>query len=164
MARQKRSWDLASAPPPPMCYKHPPKKQEEGPTTGGNVEGRFFKATRGPKPPKLAGDRGDVACSHPGGCCCCGFQRQPGGGAALLYAQYNASEHNSSWTPGEFYTYFYNHTRRLRLEKLLYIELSRSFNGYSKPLLDPSGGFRSEMAVTCNVTAILQRKKVFVWL
>jgi hypothetical protein len=24
----------------------------------------------------------------------------------------------SSWTPGVFYTYFYNHARRLRLEKL----------------------------------------------
>jgi hypothetical protein len=27
----------------------------------------------------------------------------------------------SSSTPGVFYTYFYNHARRLRLEKLLYI-------------------------------------------
>jgi hypothetical protein len=45
--------------------------------------------------------------------------------------------------------YFYNHTRRLRLEKLLYIvELSRSPNGYFKPLMDPGGGFRSETAVT----------------
>jgi hypothetical protein len=26
---------------------------------------------------------------------------------------------NSSWTPGVFYTYFYNHAHRLRLEKLL---------------------------------------------
>jgi hypothetical protein len=32
----------------------------------------------------------------------------------------------SSWTPGVFYTYFYNQARRLRLEKLLYLELSRS--------------------------------------
>jgi hypothetical protein len=28
---------------------------------------------------------------------------------------------------GAFYTYFYNHAHRPRLEKLLYIELSRSF-------------------------------------
>jgi hypothetical protein len=41
-----------------------------------------------------------------------------------------------------------NHARRLRLEKLLYlhIELSRSSNGYFKPLLDPGGGFNSENA------------------
>jgi hypothetical protein len=54
----------------------------------------------------------------------------------------------SSSTPGVFYTYFYNHAYRLRLEKLLYLELSRSSNGYSvqyfKPLLDPGGGFASE--------------------
>jgi hypothetical protein len=49
--------------------------------------------------------------------------------------------------PGVFYTYFYNHVRRLRLEKLLYIELSRSPNGYFKPLLGPGGGFTSEIAV-----------------
>ena len=29
------------------------------------------------------------------------------------------SHPNSSWTPGVFYTYFYNHAHRLRLEKLL---------------------------------------------
>ena len=50
----------------------------------------------------------------------------------------------SSWTPGVFYTYFYNHSRRLRLEKLLYLELPRSPSEYFKPLLDPGGGFRSE--------------------
>jgi hypothetical protein len=32
--------------------------------------------------------------------------------------------------PQLFYTYFYNHAHRLRLEKLLYIELSRSPNGF----------------------------------
>ena len=32
-------------------------------------------------------------------------------------------------TPQLFYTYFYNHARRLRVQKLLYIELPRSFNG-----------------------------------
>jgi hypothetical protein len=31
--------------------------------------------------------------------------------------------------PGVFYTYFYNHAHRLRLEKLLYIELSRGPSG-----------------------------------
>jgi hypothetical protein len=38
---------------------------------------------------------------------------------------------------------FYNHARRLRLEKLSYIELSRSSNGYLKP--GPGGGFVSEV-------------------
>jgi hypothetical protein len=61
----------------------------------------------------------------------------------------NFSGVNSSSTPGVYYTYFYNHARRLRLEKkLLYIELSRSSNRYFKPLLDPGGGFRSETGVT----------------
>ena len=49
-------------------------------------------------------------------------------------------------TPQLFYTYFYNHARRLRLEKLLYIELSRSSNGFLKPFLDPDDGFISETA------------------
>jgi hypothetical protein len=31
---------------------------------------------------------------------------------------------------GVFYTYCYNHGRRLRLEKLLYLELSGSPNGF----------------------------------
>jgi hypothetical protein len=52
----------------------------------------------------------------------------------------------SSWTPGAFYTHFYNHARRLRLEKLLCLELSRSSNGLLKPLLDPGGGFTSKTA------------------
>ena len=50
----------------------------------------------------------------------------------------------SSSTPGVFCTYFYNHARRLRLEKLLYIELPRSLEvptDVLKPLLDPGGGF-----------------------
>jgi hypothetical protein len=42
----------------------------------------------------------------------------------------HASGRHSSPTPGEYYTYFYNHARRLRLEKLLYLELSRSPNGF----------------------------------
>jgi hypothetical protein len=50
------------------------------------------------------------------------------------------------WAPGVFCTYFYNHARRLRLEKLLCLELSRSSNGFLKPLLDPGGGFTSETA------------------
>ena len=41
-------------------------------------------------------------------------------------------------------TYFYNHAHRLRLEKLLYLELSRSSNKFLKALLDPGGGFTSE--------------------
>jgi hypothetical protein len=49
-------------------------------------------------------------------------------------------------TPQLFYTYFYNHAHRLRLEKLLYIELSRSPNGFFKPLLDLGGGSASETA------------------
>ena len=54
------------------------------------------------------------------------------------------------WTPQLFYTYFYNHAHRLRLEKLLlYIQsflLSGSSNGFFKQLLDPGGGFASETA------------------
>jgi hypothetical protein len=49
-------------------------------------------------------------------------------------------------TPQLFYTYFYNHARRLRLKKLLCLEPSRSFNGFFKPLLDPGDGFASETA------------------
>ena len=60
-------------------------------------------------------------------------------------------------TPGVFYTYFYNHAHRLRLEKLLHLEPSRSSNGRFKPLWIqmtvsllklPNSGFRSETAVT----------------
>jgi hypothetical protein len=49
-------------------------------------------------------------------------------------------------TPQLFYTHFYNHARRLRLEKLLCLEASGSPNGFFKPLLDPDGGFTSETA------------------
>jgi hypothetical protein len=52
----------------------------------------------------------------------------------------------SSPTPGVFYTCFYDRAHRLRLEKLLYLELSRSSDGYFKVLLDPGGGFTSETA------------------
>ena len=67
-------------------------------------------------------------------------------GLGPLLAAPNISPLNSSWTPRAFCTYFYNYARRLRLEKLLWIELSRSSNGYFKPLLDPGGGFTSETA------------------
>ena len=50
---------------------------------------------------------------------------------------YNISPLVLSWTPGLFYTYSYNHARRLRLEKLLYLELPRSPNGFFLVLLDP---------------------------
>jgi hypothetical protein len=42
------------------------------------------------------------------------------------------SHPDSSWAPGVFYKkfYFYNHVRRLRLEKLLYLELPRSSNEF----------------------------------
>jgi hypothetical protein len=49
------------------------------------------------------------------------------------------SELYSSSTPGGIY----NHANLLRLKKLLYVELSRSSNGYFKPLLDPGGGSTS---------------------
>jgi hypothetical protein len=60
-------------------------------------------------------------------------------------------------TPQVFHTYFYfyKHACRLRLKKLLYLELSRSPNGFFKlkSLLDPGGrfaygGFRGETVVT----------------
>jgi hypothetical protein len=44
--------------------------------------------------------------------------------------QYYISPFHSRGTPGVFYTYFYNHAHRLRLEKILYLELSRSPNGF----------------------------------
>jgi hypothetical protein len=48
--------------------------------------------------------------------------------------------------PGVFYTFFYNHAHRPRLEKLLYLELSGSSNGFFKPLPGPGGGFTLETA------------------
>jgi hypothetical protein len=56
------------------------------------------------------------------------------------------SHRDSRGTIGVFYTYFYNHAHRLRPEKLLCIELSRSSNGFFKPLLDPDNRFASETA------------------
>ena len=41
-----------------------------------------------------------------------------------------ASPPNSRGTAGAFYMHFYNHAHRLRLEKLLFLELSRSPNGF----------------------------------
>ena len=56
---------------------------------------------------------------------------------------------NTDLPPGILYiVYLYNQARRLRLEKLLYIGLSRSPSGLFKPLLDPGGRFKSETAVT----------------
>ena len=46
-----------------------------------------------------------------------------------------------------FYTYFYNHARRPRVEKLVHLELHRSPKRNFKPLLDPGGGFRIETTV-----------------
>ena len=56
------------------------------------------------------------------------------------------SDLDQAWAPQLFYTYFYNHARRLRLEKLLCLGLSRSPNGFLKVLLDPGGGLTSETA------------------
>jgi hypothetical protein len=42
---------------------------------------------------------------------------------------YHISDLDLVWAPQLFYTYFYNHVHRLRLEKLVYVELSRSPNG-----------------------------------
>jgi hypothetical protein len=66
--------------------------------------------------------------------------------------QLHISPRVSSSTPGVFYTRFYNHAHRLRLEKRLYLELSRSPNGCFKVLLDPGGGFTSETAAETAVT------------
>jgi hypothetical protein len=41
---------------------------------------------------------------------------------------------DSRGTPGVFRTFFFNHARRLRLEKKLYPELFRSPNGGFKPV------------------------------
>ena len=59
------------------------------------------------------------------------------------------SELHSSSTPGVFYTYFYNHGRLFRLEKLLYLELSKSPNRFFKPLLDP-GYVQQKSPSGCN--------------
>jgi hypothetical protein len=69
-----------------------------------------------------------------------------GEGGDVFVGEMHISPPNSSSTPGVFYTYFYNYAHRLRLEKLLQIELSRSPNGFFKVLLDPGGGFTSETA------------------
>jgi hypothetical protein len=67
-------------------------------------------------------------------------------GAILCYGWAYISDRLSSSTPGVFYTCFYNHAHRLRLEKLSSVALSRRSGGYLKPLLDPGGGFTSETA------------------
>ena len=73
-------------------------------------------------------------------------------------------------TPQLFYAYFYNHAHRPRLEKLqvLHIELSRSPNGFFKPLLDPGDDFTSETAERrfqkrngrCTVVSEVKRPKM----
>jgi hypothetical protein len=66
---------------------------------------------------------------------------------------------HSSWTPGVFYTYFYKHAHRLRLEKLLYnrwnfLEVPTDFFKYFwiqvavSLLKPPPGVLRSYTAVT----------------
>jgi hypothetical protein len=50
--------------------------------------------------------------------------------------------------PGYFTNIFITTPVASSLKKLLYLELSRSPNGFLKVLLDPGGGFRSGTAVT----------------
>jgi hypothetical protein len=54
--------------------------------------------------------------------------------APPLYSTYHRYPHISDldlvWAPQLFYTCFYNHAHRLHLEKLLYLELSGSSNGF----------------------------------
>jgi hypothetical protein len=58
------------------------------------------------------------------------------------------SHRHSSRTPAVFYTCSYDHALRLRLEKLLCLELPRSPNGFFQVLLGPGGGFTSETVVS----------------
>ena len=55
----------------------------------------------------------------------------------------------SSYAPGVFRNYVYNHAHahRPRLEKLFYLDLFRSSSGNFKPLLNPDGGSRGKTAV-----------------
>ena len=53
-------------------------------------------------------------------------------------------------TPGVFYTYFYNNAHRIRLEKLKYLEPSRSPNGKTTSGLHG----RFEIETDKNLTAI----------
>jgi hypothetical protein len=67
--------------------------------------------------------------------CCCAMQCQYCTASSWLLASAwslvcQISPPDSSPTPGVFYTYSYNHAHRLRLEKLLYLELPRSPNGF----------------------------------
>ena len=102
------------------------------------------------------------------------MRKIPGGSICVLrsksliqhFIYINPNPLNSSWTRGIIspsytapllsyfiyispltYTYFYNHAHRLRFEKLLYLELPKSPNGFFLVLLVPGGGFRSETAV-----------------
>ena len=58
----------------------------------------------------------------------------------------HVSDLDPSSTPQLRCTCFCNYAHRLRLEKLSCAELSRSSNGFFKPLLDPGDGFNSETA------------------
>jgi hypothetical protein len=64
----------------------------------------------------------------------------------LLLPLYDISDLDLDSTPQLFYTYSYNQAHRLRLEKLLYLELSRSSNGIFKLLPDPGDRFISKTA------------------
>jgi hypothetical protein len=77
----------------------------------------------------------------------------------IVYKNIHVSEIGLFSTPQLFYTYFYDHARRLRLKKLLYIEIPRNPNGFINHfwiqipvavsiLNPPQGGFRIETAVT----------------
>jgi hypothetical protein len=55
-----------------------------------------------------------VSCTHKGTVICNSWLQQA---EAPARARHVSGPH-SSWTPGVFCTYFYNHARRLRLEKL----------------------------------------------
>jgi hypothetical protein len=63
-----------------------------------------------------------------------------------IYSMLHVSGLDLVWASQLFYTYFYNHAHRLRHEKLLHLEPSRSSNGFFKPLLGPDDGFTSETA------------------
>jgi hypothetical protein len=57
----------------------------------------------------------------------------------LLWGTLARQYRTLKWAPGVFRTYFYAHAHRLRLEKLLCLELSRSPNGHFKPLWKLNG-------------------------
>jgi hypothetical protein len=66
---------------------------------------------------------------HPGGRQT-GERYTTGGHTCLRYGGREDTERVPTWRQGRRINNFYNHARRLRLEKLLYLELSRSSNGF----------------------------------